>query len=207
MFAKMRKYFISGLIVFLPVAVTIYLFAWAINFTDGILGKYLQPIIYNRFGFYFRGLSIIILVYLVMIIGFFVTNYFGRKIYLFFENLMIRVPFFKQVYPAFKEIALFLFSRDKLSFKQVIIVEYPRKGIYSFGFLTNESNKEINKKTGHEMCNVFLPSAPGPVTGYVVMIPKKDISYTYISVEAAIKFNVSGGVVNPYSCSEQNGKK
>ncbi len=197
MFSRLRTYFLSGMVVFLPVALTIYLFIIALDFADGFLGKFLQPYFMERFGFYFHGLGILLGVYIIILIGFFVTNFFGKKIHAFFERILIKLPFFRQVYPAFKEIAMFLFSREKMAFKQVVIVEYPRKGLYSFGFLTNEMIEKINKITRQDLCNVFMPSAPGPLTGYVIMVPKKDVVYTDLSVEETVKFIISGGVVNP----------
>lgn len=197
MFSRFKKYFISGLVIFLPIALTVYIFVLAINFADGLLGKYLKPYFADHFGFYFSGISIMIGIYLITVIGFFATNFFGRRIYEYFEKLFIKLPFFKQVYPAIKEMAVFLFSRDQLkSFRQVVIVEYPRKGIYSFGFLTNETSANICEKTNKKLCNVFIPSSPGPLTGFTVMMAEKDIIYTQISIESAFKFIVSGGVVN-----------
>ena len=197
MFSRLRTYFLSGMVVFLPVALTIYLFIIALDFADGFLGKFLQPYFMERFGLYFHGLCILLGVYIIILIGFFVTNFFGKKIHAFFERILIKLPFFRQVYPAFKEIAMFLFSREKMAFKQVVIIEYPRKGLYSFGFLTNEMIEKINKITRQDLCNVFMPSAPGPLTGYVIMVPKKDVVYTDLSVEETVKFIISGGVVNP----------
>lgn len=198
MLHNLRKYFISGLIVFLPFALTTYLFVLAINFADGFLGKFLEPYFYNEFGFYFRGISILVGMYIIVLTGFLVTNFLGRKTYEFFERALIKLPFFRQVYPALKEMAIFLFSRDRMtSFKKVVIIEYPRKGIYSFGFLTNDSSERMNKPIKKDVCNVFVPSAPGPLTGFVVMVPKNDIIQTDISVEEAFKFILSGGVVNP----------
>ena len=202
MLANLRKYFLSGLVVFLPLALTIYLFVWALTFADGMLGKYIRPYFEARMGFYVDGLGILIGIWLIMIIGFFATNFFGRKIHVFFESLLFKLPFFRQVYPAIKEMALFLFSRDKLTFKQVVLVEYPRKGIYSFGFLTNEHNPRISKMLECEVCNVFIPSAPGPLTGFIILVPRADLISTDVSVEEAIKFNVSGGVVNPVSYNQ-----
>ena len=135
-----------------------------------------------------------------MLIGFITRNLLGRKIHDFFERLVLKLPFFKQVYPALKEMAIFLFSREQLrSFKQVVLIEYPRKGIYSFGFLTNDASQRIQDKVKQELCNIFVPSSPGPLTGFVMMVPKKDIIFTDITIEEAFKFIVSGGVVNPYS--------
>jgi len=199
MFANLRKYFISGLIVFLPMALTIYIFFLAINFADNILGKYLEPVFMERFGFYFRGISILIGMYVIVVVGFLFTNFLGRQIYDFFDRLIVKLPFFKQVYPALKEMAGFLFSGDKLkTFRQVVIAEYPRKGIFSVGFLTNESSDIFNELTkSNELCNVFFATSPSPVTGFTVLIPKKDVIITEIKIEDAFKFLVSGGVVNP----------
>ena len=198
MWGKLKKYFLSGLVVFLPTALTVYLFIATLNVADSLLGKYIQPYFIKWFGFYFHGLGIILIVYVLLLIGFFASNFFGKRIYEAFERLLIRVPFFKQVYPAIKEMAMFLFTRDRVSqFKQVVIVEYPRKGIYSFGFLTNESSEKLKELTKQDVFNVFVPSAPGPLTGFVMMIPRKDIIFTDVGVEQAFKFILSGGVVNP----------
>jgi len=197
MFNNLRKYFISGLVVFLPIALTVYLFFLAIDFTDTFFGK-----LFAKFGLELgaiRGLSIVVGIYIIILIGFFTTNFLGRKIHNFFERLVLKLPFFKQVYPALKEMAIFLFTRERLtSFKQVVVVEYPRKGIYAIGFLTNDSSKEICDSTHKDLCNVFIPSSPGPLTGFTVLMPKKDIVYTKITIEDAFKFIVSGGVVNPH---------
>lgn len=198
MFSSFKKYFISGLVIFLPIALTCYFFYLIIITADSVLGKFLQPYFSENFGFYFRGLSIIIGVYFIVLIGFLATNFFGRKIYNFFDDLLGRLPFFKQVYPAIKEMAVFLFSRDQLkSFKQVVLVEYPRKGAYSFGFLTSYSSSQLCEYAKTELCNVFVPSAPGPLTGFIVMFPKKEVIFTEIKIEDAFKFILSGGVVNP----------
>ena len=198
MFNSFKKYFISGLVVFLPIALTIYLFYLAIGAADNLLGKYLAPYFYENFGFYFRGISIIVGVYIIVLIGFLATNFFGKRIYEFFDGLFAKIPLVKQVYPAIKEIATFLFTRDQMkSFKQVVIVEYPRKGVYSMGFLTATGSPKICELTKKELCNVFLPSAPGPLTGFVVMFPKKEVVFTDVKIEDAFKFILSGGVVNP----------
>jgi len=203
MFNKIRKYFISGLVVFLPIALTVYLFFLAIDFADGFFGKF-----FGKLGLGiadYRGLSIIVGIYIIILIGFVTTNFLGRKVHDFFEKIVLKLPFFKQVYPALKEMAIFLFARERLaSFKQVVLVEYPRKGMYAIGFLTNESGKELRERTGKELNNVFIPSSPGPLTGFTILVPKKDIIITHISIEDAFKFIVSGGVVNPHEFISSN---
>ena len=199
MLSKLRKYFFSGLLAFLPLALSVFLFIWVIGFADGLLGKYIDPLMKQHLGFYVPGLGLILGLLCIILIGFIATRYFGRKIQETIEKLFLRLPFFKQVYPAVKEIASFFFSRGKLKFKTVVLFEYPRKGVYSFGFLTSAASLRINSQIkGHgELCNVFLPSAPGPLTGFVMIVPKKDIIFTDITVEEAVRFIMSGGVVNP----------
>jgi len=203
MFNKLRKYFISGLVIFLPISLTIYLFYLAINSVDRFFGE-----LFGKFGLgfaNFRGLSIIAGIYIIILIGFFTTNFLGRKIHELFERIVLKLPFFRQVYPAIKEMAVFLFTRERMAaFKQVVLIEYPRKGIYAMGFLTNDSGKEICDRTGKTLCNVFIPSSPGPLTGFTVLVNKKEITYTHISIEDAFKFIVSGGVVNPHEIIEQS---
>jgi uncharacterized membrane protein len=198
MFHKFKKYFVTGLVVFLPGALTVYIFFITISFADNILGKYLEPVFMKQFGFYVRGISILLEVYIIVLIGFLFTNFLGRKVYDFFDKLLVKLPFFKQVYPALKEMAIFLFSREQLStFRQVVLVEYPRKGIYSLGFLTNDSSKNLCDLTKQDVCNVFIPTTPSPLTGFVIIVPKKEVIHTDIKLEDAFKLIVSGGVINP----------
>jgi len=193
---RLKRYFISGLVIFLPLALTVNLFMLTINLADGLLGRYIQPYFSREFGFYFRGLSILISFLLIFLIGFFASNFLGQRIYPFFEGLLLRLPFFKQVYPAFKEMTIFLFSREKkINFERVVIVEYPRKGIFSFGFLTNDASQKICEKTALDLCNVFIPTTPSPLTGFVILVPRRDIIFPEISVEEALRIIVSGGVV------------
>ncbi len=196
MLAKLRRYFISGLIVFLPLALTINLFILTIQFADGILGRYIQPYFSREFGFYFRGLSILIAVFIILIMGVIVTN-FGQSFFARLERFLLTLPFFKQVYPAIKEMAVFLFSREKITFQKVVLIEYPRKGAYSIGFLTNDSPAKINAKLNQELCNVFVPSTPSPVTGFLVLVNKSELIFPEITIEEALKMVVSGGVIAP----------
>jgi uncharacterized membrane protein len=194
---RLRRYFLSGLVVFLPLSLTIYLFFLTLELADSFLGQYIEPYFAREFGFYFRGISILICILIIFLIGFFVTNFLGKRIFAAFEALLLRLPFFRQVYPAIKEISHFLFATKRAAFKQVILLEYPRKGLYSIGFITNDTSKKLYEKTGQELCNVFVPSAPGPLTGYVILVPRNEITPLDISVEEAVRFIVSGGVVNP----------
>ncbi len=194
---QVRQYFLTGLTVFLPVLLTVYTLVLIFNFIDGFLAKFFEPIFTAIFGFYFKGISSVIFVILILIIGFLVTNFFGRRLYPYLERQFLKLPFFRQVYPPMKEIAAFLFSRDKPRFKQVVIVEYPRKGIYSLGFLMSDETKKISRAVGKELLSVLIPSSPSPFTGFVILVAREDIISTDITVEQAVKFIISDGVVNP----------
>ena len=198
MWKNLRKYFISGLIVFAPLTITAYLFFILINSVERFFSKIFHPLFYESLGFYFYGLSILVALYVIIMIGFLITNILGKRIYDFFERLLVRLPFFKQVYPALKEMVLFLFTEDRTKqFKGVVLVEYPRKGIYSMAFLMNDSSPHVCEKAKEDLCNVLIPSVPNPITGFVILVPKKDIIFVDISIEEAFKLFVSGGVVNP----------
>lgn len=196
MLKRLKRYFISGLGVFLPLALTVFLFIWVFNLTDGFFGKFVRPFLPDEFNYYFPGLSLLVGIVVIVFIGSVVTNYVGNRFHVFFERLLLKLPFFKQVYPAFKEMVSFLFSRDQLSFKQVVIIEYPSPGIFAIGFLTNEAPKKACEKIGRPLMNVFIPSVPNPLTGFVVMVPKNAVTFTDIPVDEAVKYFVSGGVVS-----------
>ena len=192
---KLRKYFFSGLIALLPIALSSYVFIFCLSFMEGLSVQYVEPFLRNKIGFYFKGISIVITLIVIIILGFITSNFIGKKVLNFFENLLIKLPIFKQIYPALKDMALFLFSREgKEKFDQVVFIQYPRKELYSLGFLMNKKIK-INEKN-EKICSVFIPSAPGPFTGFIVMIAYDEIILSEITVEQAFKFIVSGGVVN-----------
>jgi uncharacterized membrane protein len=195
MMRRIKSYFISGIIIFLPLALTINLLIIMFNIADGFLGKYLQPYFSREFGFYVKGISILVCLSLILFIGFFATNFLGKTMYPVFEGMLLRLPFFKQVYPALKEIAMFLFTREKFTFRQVVLVEYPRKGLYSVGFMTNEASSQVSEKIGGQLCYVFIPHTPSPLTGFLTLVPKADLVFPDITVEDAIKIVVTGGVI------------
>jgi uncharacterized membrane protein len=196
MFNRFKKYFFSGLAVFLPIGLTIYVFIWVLNFVESIFGRYLRPFFLDYYDFYFWGLGIIALLLIVLFCGFLVTNYFGRALQAQAEKIMLRIPLMANIYPAFKEIAGFIFREKAAKFEKVVLVEWPRKGVYTIGFLTNTSPRVIIDKLGREMVNVLIPTVPNPVTGFIMMFPKEEVVLIEMSFEEALRTIVSGGVVN-----------
>lgn len=194
---RLRRYFLYGLTIFLPFLLTVYIIIIVFNFADGFLGKFIKPLFINFFGFYPWGISIVISALLILVAGFLATHFFGKELYPAIEKLLLKLPFFREVYPSVKQLASFLFSREKKTFKQVVLVEYPRKGIYAMGFLVSDPSKVICEKVGKELCNILIPSSPSPFSGFVALVPKEEIIFLDITIEDAIKFFVSDGVVNP----------
>ena len=193
-----RRYFIAGSLIVLPIAITIFLFLWLFRFLDGILGRYINSFLMSNFGYVIPGLGIIFAIVLILLAGFFVTHLISRRVLSFFEKWFLKFPIVKQIYPAAKQIVSFLFTDTKASsFRKTVLIEYPRKGIYTLGFITNEGSKYFNAKTTKDLVNIFIPSTPGPLTGFFVMVPKNDVLVVDISVEDALKMFISGGVLNP----------
>jgi len=195
-----RKYFITGLLIVLPVLVTLYLFVSLFAFFDNILGRYISYFTVSYFGLKLPGLGLLVFILLIFISGFLATNFIGRRLFVYFEHLWLRFPVVKKIYPAIKQITQFLFSpKLHANIQKVVLIEYPRKGIYSLGFVTNQADAAISDRTAKALLNVLVPSVPNPWSGFVVFMPSEEVIYLDMTVEDAIKIIVSGGVFNPKS--------
>jgi len=194
---KIQRYFGTGLLLITPAFITGYLLFVIFRFIDGIWGKLINIYLKNNFGFTVPGIGVIIGLITVTLIGFIATNFFGRKIFQALENWLLKFPLVRQIYPATKQIVQSFFSQEHSAFKKVVLVEYPSKGIWSIGFITNESFKEAQEKVGEELMHVFIATTPSPFSGFLVLVPKKDVKFLDMSVEDGIKLIVSGGIVKP----------
>lgn len=194
---RLRRYFFIGLGLLLPVVITTYIIIAVFNFTDNLIGKYIDRFLLSEFGFTIPGLGILVTALIIILVGFLSTHFLGKRMALLLERLFLRLPIVRQLYPSAKKVVSFFLSGKQQAFKHVVLVEYPRKGIWSLAFITNEGMPEAQRKIGKEMLNVFIPSTPGPLTGYFMFIPKEDIIFLDVSVEDALKMFVSGGVLNP----------
>lgn len=194
---KLRRYFFTGLILVLPLFITFYVLFLSFKFVDGILGGFINNYLRANWGFFVPGIGIFLGILIVWLAGFIATHFLGKRVLFALETRFTALPGARQIYPAAKQIVSFLFSKDKAAFKQVVLVEYPCKGIWSIGFITNDSFAEANKKTGRDLTHVFIPSTPGPWSGFLVLIPRDDVRHLDISVEDGIKLIVSGGILKP----------
>lgn len=195
--SRIRRYFITGLLIILPVYVTFYFLLIIFRLIDGVWGKLINFYLRRYFGFVVPGLGFILGILTILLVGFIATRFFGKKIFIAVENWFLRLPFIKQVYPATKQIIDSFISKEKPAFKKVVLVEYPSKGIWSVGFVTNDGFRDAEEKTGQSLIHVFIATSPSPFTGFLALIPKADVKYLDISVEEGVKLIVSGGIIKP----------
>lgn len=194
---SIRYYFITGLIAILPVFITLYLLFVVGKFIDGVWGVGINFYMRKHFGFSIPGLGLIFGLITIFVAGVIANNLFVRRFFHALENRFLRLPLIRQVYPSAKQVVSSFISKDKPAFKKVVLIQYPAKGLWSIGFLTNESFAEVCTKTGKELVHVFIATTPSPFTGFLVLIPKEDVTFLDISVEEGIKLIVSGGIVKP----------
>ena len=203
-----RRYFLTGLLVVVPILITVYLFVTLFLFFDNILGRFISRLTEAYFGVRIPGLGLLVFVVLIFVVGFFATNFLGKKILRFFERLWFKFPIVKKVYPAAKQITKFLFASGLQGrIQKVVLFQYPSKGIYSLGFVTNETDPGICAKTGsqdQDFLNVLVPSVPNPLTGFLVFVPRQDVIFLDMGIEDAMKLVVSGGVLNPQDFLQQH---
>jgi uncharacterized membrane protein len=198
LFQLLKKYFFAGIAALLPIVITIYIITVIYQFTNRFLGNYINAFIFENYNLTIPGLGFFITILLIIIFGFISTIFIGRKLWPLFEHIFSKIPFVTTIYPPAKQLSNYLFKRaNKKEFKKVAIVPSLFKGSYSIGFITNEGLGEFDSKTDQELVSIFVPFAPVPFTGIIILVPKKKIKMLDISVDQAIKFIVSGGVIAP----------
>lgn len=191
MAARLRAYFISGVLVIAPVAITIWVSAWFIDLVDNRIfpGKYMPyPI---------PGLGLIVAFVAITLIGWATSGFVGRVIHRTGENLVTRIPVIRSIYGGTKQVFESVLAQRSNAFRQVAIFEYPRRGIWSIGFLTGTTAGEVQHSTQNETINVFVPTTPNPTSGYLLFVPRSDLILLDMTVEEGIKMVVSGGIVTP----------
>jgi len=195
-----KGYFITGLLVTLPISITVYIIWFLIKAMDSVFkfipAKYLPEAYID---ITIPGMGLVSMVILVLIVGLFTRNFIGRKIFGYWENAVERIPLVRIIYIGVKQLLEALFSSNNESFKKAALVEYPRRGIYVIGFITGESKGEVQDKTSHNMINVFIPTTPNPTSGFYILVPENDLTILDMSVEEAFKLIISGGIISPNS--------
>ncbi len=193
----LKRHLITGLLVIAPVFLTVYVVIVIFKFADGILGNCINAHVQKILGFYIPGIGVVLSLTIIVIVGFLTELFFGKRILPYFEKLFCSFPLIKNIYPAFKQLVSFLLAQKQFNFKKVVLVEYPSKGIWSIGFLTNDKHETISKELGREMVPVFIGTTPGPFSGFVVFIPKEEVRFIDMPITEALKIIISGGVYKP----------
>ena len=192
--SSLRNNFIAGIVVLIPIGITLYLTVFIINISSNLIPKEINPNHYLPYNI--PGLEILIAVLLITIIGWISLSFIGKRLFNFFESILNKIPIIRTVYSAVEQL-IETFTSSKTDKKTVVLVEYPRKGVYAVGFATRENTGEIKNKAGKELMNVFVPTTPNPTSGFLLMFPKDEIIYLDLSFEEASKFIVSAGSFNP----------
>lgn len=204
MFAKLRAYFLAGIVVTAPIAITIYLTYIFLNFVDSNV-KNLIPQRFEGTWWYeqyytlitFPGIGIIAALVFFVLVGWFTTNFLGKILIRISEYIVNRMPVIRTLYGGIKQVVETIMASKSQAFREVVMLEYPRKGVWSMGFVTGRSEGEVQRKTDNETINVFVPTTPNPTSGYLLFVPKKELKYMDMSVEDAIKLIVSAGIIVP----------
>jgi uncharacterized membrane protein len=198
MIVRLRRYFIAGLLVWLPVGATILVFTLLLDLVDRLLFLLPPPLRPDALlGFQIPGLGAILVLIVFVVTGMLAANLLGRRLVLFYESILERIPLVNTVYGAVKRFAEIVFSDSTSSFKRVLLVEYPREGLYSLAFQTSENQAEVKSVTGEDVVAVFLPTTPNPTSGFMLFVPARCVTVLDMSVEDALKMIISLGVVVP----------
>ncbi len=196
---RMRAYFLAGILVIAPISITFYL-AWLfIEFVDSKVTP-LIPAQYNPenyLPFALPGLGLVILILFLTLVGALTAGFMGRLWTRYSEQLLARMPVIRTIYSALKQILETVFADHSAAFREAVLVEYPRRGIWAIAFITGRTEGEVQNITEEECINIFLPTTPNPTSGFLLFVPKKDLIPLSMTVEEAIKMVISGGIITP----------
>jgi len=192
--ARIRNYFIAGVVVLIPIGITIYLTLFLVSISSKILPKEINPNHYLPYNI--PGVEIFMSVILITLIGFLSLSFIGKRLLDIFNNLLKKIPILRTIYSAIVQMTE-TFTKSDSKKKNVVLVEYPRKGSWAVGFATRENTGEISNKTQQKLINVFVPTTPNPTSGFLLMFPKEEVIYLDLTFEEASKFIVSAGTSNP----------
>ncbi len=192
-FTRIRNNFIAGIVVLIPIGITLYLTLFIIRISGNLIPKEINP--NNYLPFNIPGVEILIALFLITFIGWLSLSFIGKKFFEIFNNFLKKIPILRTIYSAIGQMTE-TFTKTDSGEKSVVLLEYPRKGIWVVGFATKVNKGIIEKKVNEELVNVFVPTTPNPTSGFLLMLPKKDLIYLDVTFEQASKFIVSAGTTN-----------
>ena len=198
-FLNVRRYFFTGVAVTAPIGITVYLSILFINFIDSNV-KNLVPTRYNPdtyLPFNIPGTGLVVAIFLLIIIGFFTAGFFGRFFVRVGENIINKLPIVRSIYNALKQIFQTILGSSSKAFREVVLIQYPRKDLWAVAFITSETKGEVKAKLKNKSVNVFLPTTPNPTSGFLLFVPSKDLIRLKMNVEEGMKLVISGGIITP----------
>ena len=211
-FARLRSSFLTGIVVILPIAMTIWLVWTFVGWVDGfvlpLIPSTIQPEKY--IGINLRGVGMIIFLIFTILVGWIAKGLMGRSLLRFAENLVSRMPVVRSIYSGVKQIAETVFAQSERSFERACLIEYPRKGIWAIGFVSTEAKGEVAARAGgddNDLLSIFVPTTPNPTSGFLLYFPRKDVMELDMSVEDAAKLVISAGLVYPNGKDPSNPAK
>ena len=197
----MKKYLITGLLIWIPLCLTVMLLAWIVTALDNwilpLLPQHLHP--QTILGFNIPGLGLLVGAFILFTTGVIGANVLGQRIVRSWEALLGRIPIVKSLYSSIKQVSDTLFSDNGKAFRKALLVQYPRKGIWTIAFLTGTPGSEITQRLGGDYVSVYVPTTPNPTSGFFLMLPSADVFELDMSVDEALKYIISMGVVAPPS--------
>ena len=191
--ARIRNNFIAGVVVLIPIGITLYLTLFIVRISGNIIPKEINP--NNYLPFDIPGVEIFIALFFITFVGWVSLSFIGKKFFELFNNVLKKIPILRTIYSAIGQMTE-SFTKTDNNEKSVVLLEYPRKGIWVVGFATKENQGIIKNKVKEDLVNVFVPTTPNPTSGFLLMLPKKDLIYLDVSFEQASKFIVSAGTTN-----------
>ena len=195
----LRRYIVAGILVWVPIWVTLLVLRFMVDLFDAIFE--LIPTRYqpdHLLGFHVPGLGLIFALIIVAITGMAITNILGNRLVEFWEYLLSRIPLVRTIYQAVKQVLTTVFSSSEESFRNVVLIEYPRKGLWSIAFQTSAGFNYTTELIGEDMLTVFVPTTPNPTSGFLIIVPRKDTLKVNLGVDEALKMVISLGVVMPH---------
>ena len=193
-FSRIRNYFIAGVVVMIPFGITLYLTLFIIKISGRIIPKGINP--NNYLPFDIPGLEILIALIIITFFGWLSLSFLGKKVFELINSVLKKIPILRTIYSAFGQMTE-SFTKSDNDQKSVVLLEYPRKGIWVVGFATKENKGIIANKIKESLVNIFVPTTPNPTSGFLLFLPKKDLIYMHMKVEDAVKMVISGGIVTP----------
>ena len=193
LFSKIRNNFIAGIVVLIPIGITLYLTLFFIRISGNVIPKEINP--NNYLPFNIPGVEILVALIFITLIGWLSLSFLGKKFFELFNNILKKIPILRTIYSAIGQMTE-SFTKTDNNQKSVVLLEYPRKGVWAVGFATKENQGLIRDKVNEDLINVFVPTTPNPTSGFLLMVPKKDLIYLDVSFEQASKFIVSAGTTN-----------